>query len=292
MAGCTASYENGIVMEYAKADFLESKQLSMCMKDLIEHKYHKIWQSFSFEMVVIFGQMANDAEQTCLEHLERSAYNYEEFIALWESFKEQIAEQIDQIEERWAKNEFANALRTFMLWEEEDNKVNLHKQKQYRLLDNFQLQLEGKLAEKVYQHVQSVFVKDFRCDLCKEQIAVEKDVLTKHQLTCPRCNTKMQYDPGEEIDNISEILTEKMLLMKCIVEHNQKDQAFQKILDGIVRKITNQTHWEEFKVAYHNYYKKYFACRKKLCSNTKQAESIWKHRLEDYVEFEGLYRGS
>jgi Zn finger protein HypA/HybF involved in hydrogenase expression len=256
----------------------------------IEQKYNKVWQSFSFEIIMALNQMTHNAEKTCLEHLERSSYNYEESVALWGTFKKEISELIELTRKKWLDNKSANALKVFMIWNEENNKIQLLKTKQYRLLDRFQVELEGKLAQKVYLHVQSVFVKDFRCEVCKEVIEVESDVLKKHQVSCPRCKTKMQYDPGNDIDSINETLTDKILVMECIKEYNQKDHAFQKIMDGIRRKITCQTHWEEFKEVYHNYYKKYFASRNKLCSNTKKTESLWKQRLEDYREFEELYR--
>ena len=259
------------------------------MNNLIGEKYYKIWQFFSFEIEEDFSQLIHKMWKGCLHQLEKSGYSYWEAMKVWDAYRGQLVGLIEKTDEKWINNDYTKSLRPFSLWDEEDDQIEMLKKKLHHTLDRFQVQLEGKLAQNIFEYVSETCSKDFHCRNCNELLSIDKDVLTKHDVTCSKCNSKTEYNPGDEIEKVSEILIEKIVVLKCIQEYYNKEQTFQKLMNGILKNRRVMIHWDDFKAAYFTFFRKYVDTWKKLSSN-KSIEDNWKQRQDDYKEFEMLYR--
>lgn len=267
-------------------------QIFIAMDKLIEEKYYKMWQSFSYEVEEDYKLLIQEAEKYCIQQLEKIGFNFIKTVELWGNLRKQITEIIEKTDKKWFNNEHQKSLRPFYVWEEEDSKINQLKKKLYRSLDRFQLHLEGKLAQNIFKYVTENFQNNLICENCNKNIEFSKDVFKKRNITCNNCNELIEYNPGEDIDEINELLTEKLILSRCIPEYINKELAFSKVLNEIVKNKTVMLCWGDFKHAYFLFYRKYFEIWKQLSSDSNGIEENWKRREEEYEEFEMLYRGS
>ena len=264
------------------------------MENMTGDKYYKIWLFFSLEVEKEFNQLIHNIEKDCLLQLEKSGYSYKEVMKMWDGYRGQLVGLIEKTDEKWINNDYTKSLISFSHWDETDDKTVMLiialKEKLHSILDRFQAQLEGKLAQNIFRYVSETCCKNFHCRSCDEPLNIDKDVLKKHDVICPKCNAKTEYNPGDEIDSISEILIEKIIVLKCIQEYNYKEQIFEKLMNGISKNRRVMIDWDDFKAAYFTFYRKYIHTWKQLSSNMQNIEDNWKQRQDDYKEFEILYR--
>jgi hypothetical protein len=263
------------------------------MDNLIERKYNQIWQKFSDEMEEEFNQWFRNMEVFCIRQLEVLDFSYGKTDELLIAYRSQVEESIERTDEKWMNNENQKSLRSFSIWDEEADKISFLKKRLFRSLDRFMLMLEGRLVQKIHKHITENFISKLTCEQCNTSCDIITDIFKKQSISCSKCKQEVIYDPGVNIDEVSELLMEKLIISKCSPEYLAKELALGKVTDEIISNKTAMLYWDDFKHSYFTFYRKYFDIWRQLSANISHIEKNWKRRQEDYCEFEQLYwRGS
>ncbi len=197
--------------------------ISKKKKEENEHpEYQKLvakWDTFLAKMDTRFEESLLNAEEALLENLDESNFNMTSSMQAWSGIKAQLQNLSDKIEDT-----FDNKVKPQMLaykeeWDiiDEGQKGILLGESFYRRIERFQVLLEGKIAQRFYNHAVQLLNNDFHCTQCSAKLEVRKDIFRSHYVSCNYCNTVNTFTPNSKINELQYVV-ENIAKMKAIDE--------------------------------------------------------------------------
>ena len=200
-------------------------------KEKNEHpEYLKLvekWDTFLAKMNTRFEESLVNAEEALLDNLVESNYDMVSSMQAWSGIKSQLQSLSDKIEDT-----FDNTVKPQMLeykeeWDilDEGQKGIAMGESFYERIDRYQVLLEGKIAQRFYNHAVQFLNEDFKCTQCSAKLEIKKDIFRSHYVSCDYCNTVNTFTPNDKIAQIRWVV-DKIVELKCLDERDEKDVAY------------------------------------------------------------------
>ncbi|HHC78346.1 MAG TPA: hypothetical protein ENK46_00580, partial [Flavobacteriia bacterium] len=189
-------------------------------KEKNEHpEYLKLvekWDTFLAKMNTRFEESLVNAEEALLDNLVESNYDMVSSMQAWSGIKSQLQSLSDKIEDT-----FDNTVKPQMLeykeeWDilDEGQKGIAMGESFYERIDRYQVLLEGKIAQRFYNHAVQFLNEDFKCTQCSAKLEIKKDIFRSHYVSCDYCNTVNTFTPNDKIAQIRWVV-DKIVELKC-----------------------------------------------------------------------------
>ncbi len=229
---------------------------------MINNECHKLiqrWDDFLFKIENRFYELLKNAEEAVMEHLEESNFDLYPTSRSWQAIKSQLQKLTNKIEEVFDEKVFPEMelhcdTNDFL---DEQIKGNHLREKLFEKLERFEIELEGRLGLKFYDHAITFQNEQFKCSQCGATLDIKKDVFRTHYVACNYCNTTNTFKPNSKVLNIQWAIIDHIAKYYCLAEwDNMKLEAssFYAIRDKneakkhALQRIEDATkaYWEKF----------------------------------------------
>jgi hypothetical protein len=72
----------------------------------------------------------------------------------------------------------------------------------FKKIDLFEIEIEGEVSQRFYNHAIQFLNEDFNCTQCSAKLEVRKDIFRSHYVSCEYCNTVNTFMPNDKISQI------------------------------------------------------------------------------------------
>ncbi len=222
------------------------------------------WDAYLRKIDTRFKESLSQAEEALLGNLVEGDYDVLPTMRAWQGIKSQLMGISDTIEATFndkVKPEMRKYKEEYDLIDEEYKGTYLG-ESFYSKLERYEIELEGKLAQKFYDHALNFLNEDFNCSQCAAKLEVKKDIFRSHYVSCDYCNTVNTFTPHSKIyeirhfavDNISKYnaLKEWDNMQSVIREFNEipspsEDEDKTEYINGFKqREIAERAYWNRF----------------------------------------------
>jgi len=234
------------------------------------------WDVFLQKINTRFEESLQHAEEALLENLDESDYDLTPTEQAWQGIKAQLRGLADKTEETFDEKVLPQMLRYVDAGTVIDERIkgNELRSSIYHRIEAFEIEIEGKIARKFYDHAIQGLNEKFQCTQCGAQLQVRQDIFHAHYVSCDYCNTVNTFTPNDNIRAIRWIV-DSIAKHKAFDEWKAKEQARKNIYATFDRYGNNP---EKLKEAYRkleqaerNFWTKYFSIRSEYLSQYKES---------------------
>ncbi len=186
----------------------------------------KKWEAFLAKIDNRFNESLGSAEEALLDSLVESDFDFHPTIVAWSGIKSQLSGLTDKIEKTFQEKVKVQMLaykEHYELIDEEQKGVQLE-ESIYHRIERFEIVIEGKIAQKFYDHAIVFLNEDFKCTQCGGKIEVRKDIFRSHYVSCGYCNTVNTFTPKDKIYQIQNVI-DKMAKYSALEEWQKMQNA-------------------------------------------------------------------
>ncbi|MBJ2175698.1 hypothetical protein JBL43_15705 [Aureibaculum sp. A20] len=187
------------------------------------------WDSFLLKIETRFNESLNHAEEAVMDNLLESDYDMSKTMRAWSGIKSQISGLSDKIETTFDDKVEPQMLAYVERWDliDQDQKGVQLAESFYPRIERFEIELEGNVSQKFYNHAIAFLNEDFHCTQCSGKLEVKKDIFRSHYVSCGYCNTVNTFVPNDKIAEIRWVV-ENIAKHKAIKEWDEKIVAHNK----------------------------------------------------------------
>jgi len=235
------------------------------------------WDVFLQKINTRFEESLQHAEEALLENLDESNYDLTPTEQAWYGIKAQLqglAEKVGTTFDEKVSPQMLQYVDEGTLIDER-TKGNELRSRIFHRIEAFEIEIEGKIAQKFYKHAIQGLNEKFQCTQCGAQLQVRKDIFHPHYVSCDYCNTVNTFTPNDNIRAIRWIV-DSIAKYRVFDEWKAKEQARENIYATFDRYGNNP---EKMKEAYRkleqaerNFWTKFFKIRSEFLP--EYAESI------------------
>ncbi|GEM_PF-954757 len=184
------------------------------------------WDAFLKKIDSRFNESLVHAEEAIMDNLVESDYDMLPTERAWGGIKSQLQDLSKKIEKTFKKNVKPQMLAYVERGDiiDQDQKGTLLGDSFYTRIERFEIILEGKIAQKFYNHAIQFLNEDFQCSQCSAKLEVKKDIFRSHYVSCDYCNTVNTFTPNDKIAEIRWVI-ENIAKYKALGEWDQKIKA-------------------------------------------------------------------
>ncbi|HHH49632.1 MAG TPA: hypothetical protein ENK52_01490 [Saprospiraceae bacterium] len=222
------------------------------------------WDAFLYKMETRFKESLVNAKEALFENLEESDYDINPTMLAWQGIKSQLMAMSDKVDATFDDKVLPQMLEYkehYELLDEGAKGTHLREDIIFKQIDRFEIELEGEISTRFYNHAVSFLNGDFRCTQCGGKIEVRKDIFHSHYVSCDYCNTVNTFTPSDKIaqirwvvDNIAKLkaLNEWEAMQNAENEfgdlqppsEGQDNRAYVKAFEK--REQTTRTFWKKY----------------------------------------------
>ncbi len=186
----------------------------------------KKWDEFLDKIEARFNELLLHAEEAVMDNLVKSDYDMTPTQRTWSGIKSQLMGLMEKIEKTFDEEVKPQMLEYKEEWGviDQDQKGVKLGESIYDRIERFEIIIEGKVAQKFYEHAIQFLNEDFRCTQCSAKLAVKKDIFRAHYVSCDYCNTVNTFTPSDKIAEISWVV-ENIAKYRAISEWDEKNSA-------------------------------------------------------------------
>ena len=184
------------------------------------------WDSFLEKIETRFTESLAPAEEAVLDQLEEGNYDMVSNMTAWSGIKSQLLKLEDKIETTFDEKVGPQMLEYIERWDliDQDQKgVKLRESFRPRI-ERFEIILEGKVAQRFYNHAIQFLNEDFHCTQCSGKLEIKKDIFRTHYVGCDYCNTTNTFTPNNKITEIRWVV-DNIAKHKALKEWDEKEKA-------------------------------------------------------------------
>lgn len=254
------------------------------------------WDAFLQKIEARFNESLQHAEEACVEQLIATDYDYFTTMRTWMGIRAQIDQLTKKIDETWSTKvqPQMEALADDYWYHDEMLKQHDVNEKLVYQLEDFQIQLEGKLSKLFYDHAIQIANKDFNCSQCNASIDIVKDLFRAQYITCNYCQTVNTFEPETKYVQVGWGIIDNIVALELLPLKQQMNSAFEKIQElrhPVTDKVLEEQLWQTYKQKYFNYYETYFKrCIEFNSDKEKRFEEDIKRKELEFNEQEAVQR--
>ena len=184
------------------------------------------WDAFLEKIETRFTESLAPAEEAVLDQLEEGNYDMVSNMTAWSGIKSQLLKLEDKIETTFDEKVGPQMLEYIERWDliDQDQKgVKLRESFRPRI-ERFEIILEGKVAQRFYNHAIQFLNEDFHCTQCSGKLEIKKDIFRTHYVGCDYCNTTNTFTPNNKITEIRWVV-DNIAKHKALKEWDEKEKA-------------------------------------------------------------------
>ncbi len=250
----------------------------------------KRWDAFLINIEGRFEDLLSHAESAVMDNLVTSNFDILPTTRAWNGIKSQLMGLMQKIEDTFDDNvkPKMQAFKEDYDLIDESKKGTRLAESIYHRINRCEIELEGKLALKFYDHAIQFLNEDFNCSQCGGKVNARNDLFRSHYLSCDYCNTVNTFTPNSKVNEIQGFAIDNIAKYKAIQEWEEMEKAEQ--LFGEIR----CPHGTEDKTNYINgfkrreetlrtYWNKYYNERSQLLPETKASiESDVENKMKHF----------
>lgn len=237
------------------------------------------WDDFLHKMETRFNESLVNAKEALLDNLEESDYDITPTMTAWFSIKQQLmalGNKVDTTFDEKVLPQMRAYKEDYELLDQRLKVRHLREDVIFKKIDLFEIEVEGEVSQRFYNHAIQFLNKDFNCTQCSAKLEVRKDIFRSHYVSCDYCNTVNTFMPNDKISQIRWVV-DNIAKYNSINEWKAKENAeneYKKLRswregeDISQHKIAIKK-WED---ALRTYWTKYFTLRSEFLS--EYAETI------------------
>ncbi|NPA67013.1 MAG: hypothetical protein GXO50_00220 [Chlorobi bacterium] len=173
-------------------------------KQLSSDKFTELtekWDNFLNKIRNRFDESLIQAEEAILENLDETNYDGNSVFTAWYGIKAQLQNLIQKIEDTFDEKvapQMENYANTGFVVEQRIKGSELTEDLDFKL-ERFEIVLEGKVSQRIFDYAVKGFNKTFNCSECGAQLQVRKDIFHAHYVSCDYCNAVNTFTPNDDI---------------------------------------------------------------------------------------------
>lgn len=220
------------------------------------------WDGFLQKVETRFQETMTSSTQMLSQQLIDTDYDYYTVFRTWKAIKPKVFTLFDTIDTTWKSKVKPLMKAEGDFWYEEEKKRSHFRDYLHNQLQREELILEGKLSLQFYDHAIQIADKHFNCTQCGASLSVKKDLFRAQYIGCKACNTTNTFEPETKFLQIGWNVVDNIAALNALDAYDEKEKALNAILSK--HPPVENTLWETYKTAYHNYQKCYLKERIKL----------------------------
>ena len=237
----------------------------------------KKWDLFLKKINNRFEESTIQAEEAILDNLEVSNFDLTQTLIALSGIKEQLRALSDKIETTFEKTVKPQMLQYKEEWDilDQAQKGIQLGESIYERIDRFLIILEGKIAQKFYEHAIEFLNESFNCKQCGGSLEVGKNIFRSHYVSCDYCNTVNTFIPNSKVNEIQGYAIDHIARYNTLAEHGKMLKAQRELSelpyadepenkDKLIQLFNNREQAEKA------YWQKYFKERIKLQPNFEE----------------------
>ncbi len=184
------------------------------------------WDAFLEKIETRFKESLAPAEEAVLDQLEDGNYDMISNMTAWSGIKSQLLQLSDKIETTFDDKvgpKMLEYIERYDLIDQDQKGVVLGESFRPRI-ERFEIILEGKVAQRFFDHAIQFLNEDFHCTQCNGKLEVKKDVFRSHYVGCDYCNTTNTFTPNNKITEIRWVV-DNIAKHKALKEWDEKELA-------------------------------------------------------------------
>jgi transcription elongation factor Elf1 len=163
------------------------------------------WDSFLEKMKTRFEESLLNAKEALLDNLEESNYDLGPTMVAWQGIKSQLMDLGNKVDTTFDEKVLPQMLEYkehYDLLDEGAKGTYLREKIIFKKTDQFEIEIEGEISTRFYNHAVKDLNKDFHCTQCSAKLKVKKSVFHAHYVSCEYCNTVNTFTPNDKISQI------------------------------------------------------------------------------------------
>ncbi len=159
------------------------------------------WDAFLKKIETRFNESLAHAEEAVLDNLKESDYDMQSTMLAWTGIKSQLqdlSKRINDVFDNTVEPKMAEYREQWDLIVEKEKGVELA-ESFYPRIERFEIILEGKVGQKVYDNAIRYLNEIFKCTQCSAKLEIKKDIFRSHYVSCGYCNTVNTFTPSTKI---------------------------------------------------------------------------------------------
>ena len=184
------------------------------------------WDSFLEKIEARFNESLAPAEEAVLDQLEEGNYDMVSNMTAWSGIKSQLLQLEDKIETTFDDKvgpQMSEYVERWNLIDQDQKGIALRESFRPKI-ERFEIMLEGKVAQRFYNHAIQFLNEDFHCTQCGGKLEIKKDIFRSHYVGCDYCNTTNTFTPNDKIAEIRWVVDD-IAKHKALKEWDEKESA-------------------------------------------------------------------
>jgi len=184
------------------------------------------WDSFLEKIEARFNESLAPAEEAVLDQLEEGNYDMVSNMTAWSGIKSQLLQLEDKIETTFDDKvgpQMSEYVERWNLIDQDQKGIALRESFRPKI-ERFEIMLEGKVAQRFYNHAIQFLNEDFHCTQCSGKLEIKKDIFRSHYVGCDYCNTTNTFTPNDKIAEIRWVVDD-IAKHKALKEWDEKESA-------------------------------------------------------------------
>jgi len=187
----------------------------------------KRWDIFLNKINARFQEALIMAKEAIMNNLVESDYDMTQTSLAWSGIKAQIQNLSDKIEQTFeekVKPQMLQYKKEYEILEEYQKGLALS-ETFYSKIERFQIELEGEIGLKFYNHAIRFLNENFKCTQCGAQLQINKNIFRAQYVSCNYCNTVNTFMPNAKVSEIKWHIIDKIARYKSINEYDAMIEA-------------------------------------------------------------------
>lgn len=185
------------------------------------------WDTFLNKINTRFEESIGHAEEAVMDNLTESDFDILPTTRAWQSMRSQLMGMMEKIDETF-DNKVKPQMQAYKEdWDliDEGQKGTILSESIYERIERNERIIEGKVAQKFYDHAIQLLNKDFNCTQCNAKLEVKKDIFRSHYVSCNYCNTVNTFTPNTKIAEIRGFAVDNIAKYKALEEWDAYKKA-------------------------------------------------------------------
>ena len=184
------------------------------------------WDDVLNKIETRFQESLVNAEEALMENLDDSNYDLTPTLRAWSGIKSELQTLADKSDQLFDEKVKPQMLEYIEEWDviDEGQKGTKQRESIYDRIERYEIELEGKLSQKFYDHAISFLNENFNCTQCSGKLEIRKDIFRAHYVDCQYCNTVNSFTPNDKIVQIRWVV-DNIAKYKSINEWDKMEKA-------------------------------------------------------------------
>jgi DNA-directed RNA polymerase subunit RPC12/RpoP len=187
------------------------------------------WEVFLKKMETRFFDLLEQAEEAVMDNLVERDFDLNPTTRAWQSMKSQLHMVIDKIHDTFdskVRPSMEKYDKQYRFAIEESVKGDRLREQLFHKLDRYEIELEGRLAQRFYDHAITFQNESFNCSQCGAKLEISKDIFRSHYVACSFCNTINTFKPNSKLLNIQWSVVDNIAKHHCLAEWDAMSAAY------------------------------------------------------------------